>query len=209
MFVKRTVRRRGETVYEYLTLVEAVRLEGKNTHRTLFRLGEVSELRESGQLDRIIRALSSYAKGTYVEAGELEGVSSPSFGAVAAIWSYFSRLGLDDHFASLGDGRRSHVLSDTVFAMVANRLTDPSSKRRTIVEWLGSVALPQGVSAPSLDQCYRAIDALAEHKDTTEERLYGELCNLANLDLRLVCYDLTSSYFETVAVGRKLSLIHI
>jgi hypothetical protein len=203
VFVKRTVRRRGETVYEYLTLVEAVRLEGKNTHRTLFRLGEVSELRESGQLDRIIRALSSYAKGTYVEAGELEGVSSPSFGAVAAIWSYFSRLGLDDHFASLGDGRRSHVLSDTVFAMVANRLTDPSSKRRTIVEWLGSVALPQGVSAPSLDQCYRAIDALAEHKDTTEERLYGELCNLANLDLRLVCYDLTSSYFETVAVGRK------
>jgi hypothetical protein len=122
---------------------------------------------------------------------------------VAAIWSYFSRLGLDDHFASLGDGRRIHVLSDTVFAMLANRLTDPSSKRRTIIEWLGSVALPLGVSAPSLDQRYRAIDALAEHKDATEERLYGELCNLANLDLRLVCYDLTSSYFETVAVGRK------
>ena len=84
MFVKRTVKRYGETAYEYLTLVEAVRREGKLTQRTLFRLGEVSELRESGQLDRIVKALATYAKGTYVEAGEIEGLGSPSFGAVAA-----------------------------------------------------------------------------------------------------------------------------
>ena len=203
MFVKRTVKRRGETSYEYLALVEAVRVEGRNTHRTLFRLGEVSELKESGQLDRIVKALASYANGTYLEAGDLEGLGSPSFGAIAAIWSYFCRLGLDEHFASLGDGRRSRVLPDTVFSMVANRLTDPYSKRRTIKEWLDTVALPTGVSAPSLDQCYRAIDALAEAKDATEAHLYTELCNLANLDLRLICYDLTSSYFETVATGRR------
>ena len=101
MFVKRTVKHRGETAYEYLALVEAVRVGGKNTHRTLFRLGEVSELRESGQLDRIVKALATYAKGTYVEAGEIEGLSSPSFGAVAAAWSYFRRLGLEEHFSSL------------------------------------------------------------------------------------------------------------
>jgi hypothetical protein len=203
MFVKRTVKRYGETTYEYLTLVEAVRREGKLVQRTLFRLGEVSELRESGQLDRIVKSLAAYTKGTYLEAGELEGLGSPSFGAVAAIRSYFCRLGLDEHFAVLGDGRRSRVLPDTVFAMVANRLTEPSSKRRTINEWLDTVVLPAGVKAPSLDQCYRAIDALAEHKEATEAHLYSELCNLANLDLRLVCYDLTSSYFETVAVGRR------
>ena len=203
MFVKRTVKRYGETTYEYLTLVEAVRREGKLVQRTLFRLGEVSELRESGQLDRIVKSLAAYTKGTYLEAGELEGLGSPSFGAVAAIRSYFCRLGLDEHFAVLGDGRRSRVLPDTVFAMVANRLTEPSSKRRTINEWLDTVVLPAGVTAPNLDQCYRAIDALAEHKEATEAHLYSKLCNLANLDLRLVCYDLTSSYFETVAVGRR------
>lgn len=201
--MKRTVKRRGDTSYEYLTLVEAVRVEGRNTHRTLFRLGEVTELRESGQLDRIVKALAVYANGTYVEAGELTGLGSPSFGAVATAWSYYCRLGLDEHFSLLGDGRRSSALSDTVFAMLANRLIEPASKRRTITEWLSSVVLPSGVSAPSLDQCYRAIDNLAEHKEETEAHLYQELCNLANLDLRLVCYDLTSSYFETVAVGRK------
>ena len=109
----------------------------------------MSELRESGQLDRIVKALATYAKGTYVEADEIEGLGSPSFGAVAATWSYFRRLGLEEHFSSLGDGRRSRVLSDTVFTMVANRLTDPFSKRRTITEWLASVALPAGFMSPA------------------------------------------------------------
>ena len=73
MFVKRTVRRRGDKSYEYLSLVEAVREDGRNTHHTLLRLGEVSELRSSGQIDRIIRALRAYAEGTWFEAGELSG----------------------------------------------------------------------------------------------------------------------------------------
>lgn len=43
--------------------------------------------------------------------------------------------------------------------MVANRLCAPSSKRRTITDWLGeAVVLPIGAVNPSLDQCYRALD---------------------------------------------------
>jgi hypothetical protein len=87
--------------------------------------------------------------------------------------------------------------------MVANRLIDPVSKRRTITEWLTSVTLPPGVNPPGLDECYRAIDTVSQAKQVTEVHLYGQLCNLTNLDLRLVCYDITSSYFETVAVGQK------
>lgn len=87
--------------------------------------------------------------------------------------------------------------------MVANRPTEPASKCRTINEWPSTVALSAGASAPSLDKYYRAIDALAEHKDITEAHRYSELCNVANLDLRLVRYDLTSSYFETVTVGKR------
>ena len=46
MHVKRTVRRRGDKEYVYLSLVESVRVNGKKTHQTLLRLGEVSELRD-------------------------------------------------------------------------------------------------------------------------------------------------------------------
>jgi transposase len=196
VFVKTTVRRRGDKEYRYLSLVEAVRVEGKNTHRTLLRLGEVSELAASGQLDRIIDALSAHAQGTWLSAGELEAADAPALGAMAAVHAYWCRLGLDAHFSALGEARGAEHLSDTVFAMVANRLLAPCSKR-ALPEWLGAdVVAPPGLAVPSVDQCYRALDAVAEAKEATENHLYATLADLTNLDLRLVCYDLTSTYFE-------------
>jgi transposase len=81
--------------------------------------------------------------------------------------------------------------------MVANRLCAPASKRRAINDWLGEdVVLPDDVASPSLDQCYRALDALCAGKEALEAHCYSALCDLTNLDLRLVCYDLTSTYVE-------------
>ena len=195
--MKRTTRRRGEKEYTYLSLVESVRVNGKKTHQTLLRLGEIGELERSGQLDRIVAALSGYTTKHFVAAEGLEGEGAPSFGATAAISAYFDRLGLREHFRAIGDRRRSKNLADTVFVMVANRLLDPASKRRTIHEWLATVALPEGVVSPLLDQCYRGLDAIADEKEATEELLYARLTDLTNLDLRLALYDLTSTYFET------------
>lgn len=195
--MKRTVRRRGDKVYEYLSLVEAVRVNGKNTHTTLLRLGEVSELRESGQLERIMRALSHYAEDDWLHPSDLGGGSAPSYGGVAAVYSYFFRLGLAEHFARVGKARGSKHLADTVFTLLANRLLEPYSKRRTVTEWLKTVSLPEGVEAPKLGRCYRALDALTDSKEETESELYHAICDLTNLDLRLVCYDVTSTYFET------------
>lgn len=197
MFVKTTVRRRGDKEYRYLSLVEAVREGGKTGHRTLFRLGEVSELARSGQLDRIVAALSAHAQGTWVSAGDLEAAGAPALGGMAAAAAYWERLGLDRHFEGVGAARGlSYRLGDAVFAMAANRLLAPSSKRR-LVEWLGSdVVVPEGFSAPELDHCYWALDQLSRAKEATEDHLYARLTDLTNLDLRLVCYDLTSTYFE-------------
>lgn len=198
MFVKTTVRRRGDKAYTYLSLVESVRVNGKMTHNTLLRLGEVGELRDSKQLDRIIAALRNHAEGSWVNGDELSASGAPGFGAMAAVHAYFNRLGLESFFAELGDKRNAEHLEDAVYVMTANRLVRPWSKRRTIVEWLGGdVALPDGIDVPSLDQCYRGLDALATAKEELEPHLYDRLTDLTNLDLRLCCYDLTSTYFET------------
>jgi hypothetical protein len=195
MFVKTTVRKRGDKAYTYLSLVESVRVEGKMTHNTLLRLGEVSELRETGQLDRIIAALRAHAEGEWVQAAELDAESAPGYGAMAAARAYFCRLGLDEFFAEAG---RAEHLPDAVFVMTANRLLRPWSKRRTILEWLGEdVSLPDDVTAPALKHCYRALDTVCEVKDALESHLYARLTDLTNLDLRLVCYDLTSTFWET------------
>ena len=200
MFVKTTRRKRGDKTYTYLSLVEAVRVNGRGTHRTLLRLGEVSELRDTGQLERIIAALQNHADGTWLHADELAADAAPGFGAIAAIHHVFGRLGLGEHYEVLGDGRTSTSLADTVLVMVANRLLSPSSKRRTVIEWVnGDIELPAEVVAPSLDQCYRALDTVAATIGDTEAHLFARLTSLLNLELRWCCYDLTSTYFETTS----------
>ena len=195
--MKTTRRKRGDKSYEYLSLVEAVRDGDRTGHRTLLRLGEVTALRASGQLDRIVAALEHHlharpGRGRRRSTAE----SARAIGATAAVRTVWCRLGLDVHFAKLGAERGAGRVGDAVFAMVANRLVDPCSKRR-LREWVDTdVVMPAGFQTPSTDQYYRALDAVAAAKETTEAQLYAALCDLTNLDLRLVCYDLTSTYFE-------------
>ncbi len=120
---------------------------------------------------------------------ELEAADARALGAMAAVSAYWDRLGLGAHF---GNGPEA----DAIMAMVANRLCDPSSKRK-VAEWVSAdVVAPEGFSHPPLQRYYRALDTVAQTKEATEAHLYSALCDLTNLDLRLVCYDLTSTYFE-------------
>ena len=66
-----------------------MRVDGRGTHRTLLRLGEVSELRDTGQLERIIAALQNHADGTWLQADNLAADAAPGFGAIAAIQHVF------------------------------------------------------------------------------------------------------------------------
>ena len=196
VFVKTTRRRRGDKVYEYLSLVESVRDGSKVGHRTLLRLGEVTALRESGQLERIVAALEAHLRRERIDVGAVAAEGAPAVGAVAAVAAVWQRLGLGEFFAEVGAQRGAGALEHAVFAMVANRLVAPCSKRR-LAEWAAEDAvMPAGWEAPSLDQYYRALDTVADAKEGTEAHLYARLCDLSNLDLRLVCYDLTSTYFE-------------
>ena len=196
VFVKTTRVKRGNKSYEYVTLVEAVRDGDRTGHRVLFRLGEAGTLRASGQLDRIVTALQAHAARPWVPVDELAAETAPAVGSIAAAHATWQRLGLDVWFAKVGAERGAAVLDSAVWAMVANRLIAPCSKRR-LSEWVETdVEMSAGFVAPVLQQYYRALDAVAASKEATEAQLYAALTDLTNLDLRLVCYDLTSTYFE-------------
>ncbi|MCP4381694.1 MAG: IS1634 family transposase [Hyphomicrobiales bacterium] len=196
MHVKTTRRRRGDKTYEYLSLVESVRDGDKVGHKTLLRLGEVTALRQSGELERVVAALEAHLRRERVDVAALGADGAVSVGGVAAVAAVWEQLGLDVWFAKLGVDRGAEMLEPAVFAMVANRLVAPCSKRR-LGEWTtADVCMPDGWLPPSLDQYYRAIDAVADTKEATETELYARLCDLTNLDLQLVCYDLTSTFFE-------------
>ena len=193
MYVKTTTVRRGNRTYEYLSLVEAVRDGGRVRHDVVARLGEASALRTSGELDRIVAALASHAARTWCPGSAIE--SARSAGAVAAVAAYWRRLGLDRHFAAMAGGHDAPI-ADAVLAMVANRLCAPRSKR-ALPEWVeADVVMPAGFRTPAAHHYYRALDVVAEAKEATETHLYAALTDLTNLDLRMVCYDVTSTYFE-------------
>ena len=196
MFVKTTRRRRGDKTYEYLSLVESVRDGAKTRHRTLLRLGEVTALRRSGRLDRIVAALEKHLEAERVDVAELSAEGAPALGGVACAAAVWERLGLDGWFAAAGAERDAARFADAVFAMAANRLVAPCSKRR-LGEWAqADVVMPRGWEAPSPWQYYRALDIVAGLKEGTEEFLFARLCDLTSMDLRFVCYDLTSTYLE-------------
>lgn len=198
MFIKTTNVRRGKRSYTYLSVVEAVRDGSRTTHRTLLRLGEVAALRESGRLERLVGGLQRFLDGVWVNVADVEALDAPSVGTTALARAYWDRLGLQGWFADVGAALGlGWSLPDAVFAMVANRLGGPCSKRRLFTEWVrDDVVLPEHFSYPALHQYYRALDHVDTAKPDTERYLYGRLCDLANMDLTFVCYDLTSTYFE-------------
>ncbi len=199
VFIKTTNVRRGKRTYTYLSVVEAVREGSRTRHDTLLRLGEVSALRESGQLERLVAGLQRFLDDVWVNVNDIEALDAPSLGTIALAHAYWERLGLGDHFGDVGAAAGlDWALPDAVFAMVANRLGGlPCSKRRLFLEWVSEdVVMPEGFSYPLLHQYYRALDHVDAAKPETERYLYSRLCDLTNLDLTFVCYDLTSTYFE-------------
>jgi len=180
----------------------AARDLGGARHNTLFRLGEASALRETGELDRIIAALQAHAERRYVDVDELEVDQAPMVGTMAAVRKLWDDLELQGLFERLGvQAGCAFSLADAVFAMLAGRLVDPASKRRTHRWIVEDVVAPDGFTFPTLDQYYQALDVVHEHKDVIERHVYARVCDLTNLQLALACYDLTSSYLEGDPAG--------
>ena len=69
VYVKIDRVRSGKKTYSYLTLAESYRNEsGQPRHRVVARLGEISELKSSGELERIVEALSvQLGRGASIE----------------------------------------------------------------------------------------------------------------------------------------------
>ena len=82
-----------------------------------------------------------------------------------------------------------------LFALVANRALDPSSKLAA-AHWVGRKAWIDGLPETTDDACYRAMDWLHQVRDAVEKEIFGQVANLLNLEVDLLFFDTTSTYFE-------------
>jgi hypothetical protein len=131
---------------------------------------------------------------------ELEFVGSVPAGGAWAVDGLWRRLGIDTAIERLLAERRLDARAERlVFAMVANRALAPFSKL-ACCEWLAAdVAIPGlGADAVGADPqpLYRAMDWLLEIEAELAEQVYWATADLLNLEVDLLFFDTTSTYFE-------------
>ena len=82
-----------------------------------------------------------------------------------------------------------------IFTMVANRALNPSSKL-AIEDWVEDKVFIPGINSVESKQLYRSMDFLLECKEELELKVFDSVAHLMNLEVDLLYFDTTSSYFE-------------
>ena len=130
-------------------------------------------------------------------ADGLEFTESRPLGGTWVLDALWARLGIGKEMRRLLKGcRRDESAERVLFALVANRTLAPSSKLAA-ARWVNEDVLVTGLPATSDDACYRAMDWLTEITGDLERKVFDSLVTLLNLEVDVLFFDTTSTYFVT------------
>ncbi len=203
MYLRTTTRRAADgTLVRYLQLAHNVwdPAARRSKVRVLYHFGREDEL-DREAIRRLIGSLSrALPPGEALVAAappELRFAESRPLGGAWALDGLWRRLGLSEILARALRGRRlDPAVERTLFAMVANRALDPASKF-SCASWVSERTAIPGLDLLSDDQCYRAMDWLLEIEAELAQQVYWATATLLNLEVDLLFFDTTSTYFET------------
>jgi len=204
----RTIQRRNKdgSLVRYVQLAHNVRhaVSGNPVAEVIHSFGREDQLDRDG-LARLVRSIARYLGPeaeleTGVSGGEgsapLVFVSSKAVGGAWALDQLWRRLEIDKLLVRLLAGRRLDARAERVlFALVANRALEPLSKLAA-TKWVAERAWVPGLDEVSDDACYRAMDWLLEVEAEVAEAVYWAVADLLNLEVDLLFFDTTSTYFE-------------
>ena len=201
----RTISRRNKdgTVVRYLQLAHNVRNErGNAVAEVVHSFGREDEL-DRDALARLVRSMSRFldperALATSV-GSELTFTGSRPYGGAYLLDALWRRLGIDTALTAAAAGRKVSAATERlIFTLMANRALDPCSKRHAL-EWAAAdVALPGvGELGAEPQVFYRAMDFLLDADPAIQEQVFFAVANLLNLEVDVLLFDTTSTYFET------------
>ena len=204
MYLRRTTRKRkdgSEVGYLQLAHNEWDAKAGHSVVRVLHSFGR-EDLIDRAAVERLIGSLERWLDPhapprPAAGAGPgLRFVESRPIGGAWALDGLWRALKIDRTLSRLLEGRRLDPRAERVmFAMVANRALEPLSKL-ACSKWLCERAWIDGLDELDEDACYRAMDWLLEVEDELAEQVYFETADLLNLEVDLLFFDTTSTYFE-------------
>ena len=203
MYVKASSRKTKDgQVIRYLQLAhnEWDGQAGVSRTRILHSFGREDEIDREG-VKRLVAALSRLLNPADAVAatsgGELTLTSSRPVGGTYVLDQLWRRLGLDAVIRRQLAGRKLDPRVERVlFALVANRALAASSKLAA-TGWIAEDVHIDGLEEISDDACYRAMDYLLTIEPDLAKEAYFQVTDLLNLEVDLLFFDTTSTYFET------------
>ena len=199
----REVRRRNKngTQVSYLQLVHNEWDAAAQASRTkiLYSFGRTDQV-DPAAIERLIASLSRLldpaAALRVTASSELTFLESRPLGGTHVLDGMWQRLGIDKVMGGLLKGRRRDPRVERVlFALVANRALAASSKLAA-AGWVSDDVHIDGLPQTSDDACYRAMDWLLEIKNALEREVFWQVATLLDLEVDLLFFDTTSTYFE-------------
>jgi hypothetical protein len=202
MYLRTTPRRNNDgSVVRYLQLAHNTWDPAAKRSRVqvLYNFGR-EDANNRAALQRLVASVARFLdpdRALAATAGEgLEFIEARPLGGTWALDGLWRRLGIDTTMRRLLKGRRLDERAERVlFALVCNRALDPSSKLAA-AHWVNEDVRIDRLEQTSDDACYRAMDWLLEIHHALEREVFGQVANLLNLEVDLLFFDTTSTYFE-------------
>src|SRR4051812_19352438 len=167
--------------------------------KILYSFGRTDQV-DTAAIERLIVSLSRLldpAAALRATAGsDLSFICSRPLGGTDVLDGLWRRLGIDTAMSRLLATRRGNSPFERVlFGLVANRALAPSSKLAA-ADWINHDVHIDGLPETSDDVCYRAMDWLHDVREHVERAVFHQVANLLNLEVDLLFFDTTSTYFE-------------
>jgi hypothetical protein len=206
MYVKTTSRKTkdgAEVRYLHLAHNQWDPARHRSVPQVLYSFGREDAL-DRDAIRRLVASLSrlldpAEALAATAEPG-LVFLESRPLGGVHVLGALWQRLGIDAIIRGAGQGGRGRPRDTSaservLFGLVASRALKPSSKLAA-ADWVNNDVHIPGLPATSDDACYRAMDWLHEIRGQIEKQIYYQVADLLNLEVDLLFFDTTSTYFE-------------
>ena len=212
MFLRFTSRTNADgSVVRYVALAHNRRVDGRIKADVLMNLGRADQVDVAG-LRRLAASIDRHygdgdgdpaaESGAVTGAEPLEVIDARTTGSVWLLDQLWQRLDVAAAVRAATDARRFTTNMERVlFALVANRAVAPMSKL-SAAEWVREDAAIPRLSTMDLvmsdDHAYRAMDLLvdADTQGRVQEAVFFAVANLLNLEVDLLFFDTTPTYFE-------------
>ncbi|MCA1677838.1 MAG: transposase [Actinobacteria bacterium] len=212
MYLRETKRRNADgSVVSYLALAQNERdpASGVPRARIVHRFGRADQV-DREALARLVRSISRFLDPADAVAasagGEVSVLDSRTMGACWLADRLWERLGIGEAIIAAAGARRleAAAVERTIFAMVANRLSVRPLSKLAGCGWVAERAFVEGLAEVCDDACYRAMDFLHAALPALQERVFFTVASLLDLEVDLLFFDTSSTYWETDGLPDEL-----